>query len=191
MSQDSGGIAIPNNLTDEVTLNGTLTEDDDGDQNMNAARQLPYREQDIFLPIANVARIMKNSIPPNGKIAKEAKECVQECVSEFISFITSEAAERCQQEKRKTINGEDILFALSTLGFDPYVEPLKLYLTKYRESIKGDKSLEQDGLEGDMVLSQGQSIQTTQGQIVQLADNQHVIIQDMPSDQQQYIFKQE
>ena len=49
---------------------------------------------------------MKNSIPPNGKIAKEAKECVQECVSEFISFITSEAAERCQQEKRKTINGE-------------------------------------------------------------------------------------
>ena len=71
------------------------------------------------------------------------------------------------------------------------MEPLKLYLTKYRESIKGDKSLEQDGLEGDMVLSQGQSIQTTQGQIVQLADNQHVIIQDMPSDQQQYIFKQE
>lgn len=66
----------------------------------------PFREQDIFLPIANVARIMKNSIPPNGKIAKEAKECVQECVSEFISFITSEAAERCQQEKRKTINGE-------------------------------------------------------------------------------------
>ena len=47
---------------------------------------------------------MKNSIPQNGKIAKEAKECVQECVSEFISFITSEAAERCQQEKRKTIN---------------------------------------------------------------------------------------
>jgi len=77
-----------------------------GDQPLNQSRQMPYREQDIFLPIANVARIMKNSIPPNGKIAKEAKECVQECVSEFISFITSEAAERCQQEKRKTINGE-------------------------------------------------------------------------------------
>jgi len=191
MSQDSGGIAIPGNLTEEVTLNGTsMTEDDEGDQPLNASRQMPYREQDIFLPIANVARIMKNSIPPNGKIAKEAKECVQECVSEFISFITSEAAERCQQEKRKTINGEDILFALSTLGFDPYVEPLKLYLTKYRESIKGDKSLDQDGLDGEMVLSQG-PIQTTQGQIVQLADNQHVIIQDMPTDQQQYIFKQE
>lgn len=39
---------------------------------------------------APVARIMKNALPDNAKIAKEAKECMQECVSEFISFITSE-----------------------------------------------------------------------------------------------------
>ncbi|CAG8668750.1 10619_t:CDS:2 [Dentiscutata erythropus] len=49
-----------------------------------------FKEQDRFLPIANVARIMKRALPDNAKIAKEAKECVQECVSEFISFITSE-----------------------------------------------------------------------------------------------------
>lgn len=69
------------------------------------------------------------------QIAKDARECVQECVSEFISFITSEASDRCFQEKRKTINGEDILYAMSNLGFDNYVEPLKLYLQKYREVI--------------------------------------------------------
>ena len=44
-----------------------------------------------------------------------------------------------QAEKRKTINGEDILFAMSTLGFDNYVEPLKLYLQKYREAMKGER----------------------------------------------------
>jgi len=33
---------------------------------------------------------MKGALPENAKIAKEAKECMQECVSEFISFITSE-----------------------------------------------------------------------------------------------------
>jgi nuclear transcription Y subunit beta len=76
---------------------------------------------------------MKRGIPEPGKIAKDARECVQECVSEFISFITSEASDRCHMEKRKTINGEDILFAMTTLGFDNYVEPLKLYLQKYRE----------------------------------------------------------
>mmetsp|Transcript_4005 Transcript_4005/g.4627 ORF Transcript_4005/g.4627 Transcript_4005/m.4627 type:complete len:141 (+) Transcript_4005:132-554(+) len=97
------------------------------------------REQDRYLPIANIARIMKNTLPENAKIAKDSKETVQECVSEFISFITSEASDKCLQEKRKTINGDDLLWAMSTLGFDKYVEPLKLYLTKYREAVRGDK----------------------------------------------------
>ena len=48
------------------------------------------KEQDRLLPIANVARIMKQAVPSNAKIAKDAKETVQECVSEFIAFITSE-----------------------------------------------------------------------------------------------------
>ncbi|KAK7046640.1 nuclear transcription factor Y subunit B-1 [Favolaschia claudopus] len=93
-----------------------------------------YREQDRFLPIANVSRIMKASVPPTAKIAKDAKECVQECVSEFISFITSEAAERCLSEKRKTIGGEDILYAMGTLGFDNYAEALKIHLAKLRQN---------------------------------------------------------
>jgi len=92
-----------------------------------------YREQDRFLPIANVSRIMKSSVPSTAKISKEAKECVQECVSEFISFITSEAAEKCQMEKRKTIGGEDILYAMVTLGFENYAEALKIHLAKLRQ----------------------------------------------------------
>lgn len=91
------------------------------------------------MPIANIARIMKNTLPENAKIAKDSKETVQECVSEFISFITSEASDKCMQEKRKTINGDDLLWAMSTLGFDKYVEPLKIYLSKYRDAIRGDK----------------------------------------------------
>lgn len=96
------------------------------------------REQDRFLPIANIGRIMKRVTPPGGKMTKEAKETVQECVSEFISFITSEASDKCQQEKRKTINGDDLLWAMGTLGFEEYVEPLRQYLQKYRETAKVD-----------------------------------------------------
>ncbi|XP_059624787.1 nuclear transcription factor Y subunit B-3-like [Cornus florida] len=96
------------------------------------------KDQDRFLPIANVSRIMKKSLPTNAKISKEAKESVQECVSEFISFITGEASDKCQREKRKTINGDDLLWAMTTLGFDNYIGPLKVYLNKYRES-EGDK----------------------------------------------------
>merc|ERR1711943_75299 len=97
-------------------------------------REPRHREQDRYLPIANIARIMKKALPENAKIAKDGKETVQECVSEFISFITSEASDKCQLDKRKTINGEDILWAMTTLGFEDYVEPLKVYLHKFREA---------------------------------------------------------
>lgn len=95
---------------------------------------------------------MKGALPDNAKIAKDAKQCMQECVSEFISFITSEgtftihnldkqyasrltrtASEKCQQEKRKTVNGEDIIFAMTSLGFENFSEALKVYLARYRD----------------------------------------------------------
>jgi len=43
-----------------------------------------------YLPVANIARIMKKALPSDAKISKDAKEAIQECVTEFIGFITSE-----------------------------------------------------------------------------------------------------
>ena len=73
----------------------------------------------------------------HAKIADDAKETIQQCVSEFISFVTSEANDKCQREQRKTITADDILWAALKLGFDDYVEPLGIYLKRYRE-IEGD-----------------------------------------------------
>ncbi|KAG2222731.1 hypothetical protein INT45_011219 [Circinella minor] len=146
---------------------------------------LDLKEQDRYLPIANVARIMKKSLPENAKIAKEAKECVQECVSEFISFITSEypfiyikkklyieqkkaPSDRCLQEKRKTINGEDILWAMQSLGFENYAEALKIYLAKYRETTKLERatsSTKEKEEEGSADSKQPQDPQATQQQL--------------------------
>jgi histone H3/H4 len=81
-----------------------IDDDDDDDLNMLndeegvTYREIEIREQDRFLPIANIARIMKKVLPNNAKIAKDAKESIQNCVSEVISFITSEASEKCQQK---------------------------------------------------------------------------------------------
>lgn len=106
------------------------------------------REQDRFMPIANVIRIMRKILPPHAKISDDAKETIQECVSEYISFITGEANERCQREQRKTITAEDVLWAMSKLGFDDYIEPLTLYLHRYREYDGGERG----SLRGDPLL---------------------------------------
>lgn len=90
-------------------------------------------EHDKLLPIANVGRIMKKILPPNAKISKETKETMQECASEFIRFVTGEASDRCHKENRKTVNGDDICWALSSLGFDNYSEAMLRYLHKFRE----------------------------------------------------------
>ncbi|KXT07571.1 hypothetical protein AC578_10139 [Pseudocercospora eumusae] len=134
---DTQSPAENDQTADQPNSNGNGNDE----ENMTALRpedvgyDFEVKEQDRWLPIANVARIMKMALPENAKIAKEAKECMQECVSEFISFITSEASEKCQQEKRKTVNGEDILFAMTSLGFENYGEALKIYLARYRENL--------------------------------------------------------
>ncbi|KAI8904096.1 histone-fold-containing protein [Gorgonomyces haynaldii] len=117
------------------------------------------KEQDRYLPIANVSRIMKRGLPQNAKIAKEAKDCVQDCVSEFIAFVTSEASDRCAQEKRKTINGEDILWALNSLGFEHYTAVLRMYLENYRQSIKSTNPKEYDMLQIQNMVQQHQQLQ--------------------------------
>ena len=100
------------------------------------------RIQDTQLPFANVVHIMKAALPKDGPyqkgamIAKEAKDAMKECVSEFLAFITSEAVDKAKQERRNTIQGEDVLSALTSTGFDNYAEALKIYLARYREDVE-------------------------------------------------------
>lgn len=84
------------------------------------------------MPLSVVSRVIQTILPPHGKISEEAKETIQECVTEFISFITSEANAKCNQEFRRTVTPEDVLRAMCTLGFDNYAETLTVYLNRHR-----------------------------------------------------------
>jgi len=101
---------------------------------------LEVREQDRLLPIANISRIMKRALPTNAKMSKEAKACIQECVSEFIGFITSEASDRLVEDKRKTITGDDVIDSMKALGFDIYMNFLNTFLERYRQANKAGRT---------------------------------------------------
>jgi hypothetical protein len=87
MSEDN--LTSSHSLSNQQTIHNDNVNNNDPNNPVDNSDG-PIKEQDRYLPIANITRIMKKSLPPNAKISKEAKECVQECVSEFISFITSE-----------------------------------------------------------------------------------------------------
>lgn len=135
---------------DESRSSTSPAEHMEGDEeNMSESTNL-IPEQDRFLPIANIGRIMKRAVPSHGKIAKEAKECVQECVSEFISFLTSEASDKCLHEKRKTITVEDMINAMRTLDLDEYADVLTVYMKRFREAHRGrGDQLSSPGVFGD------------------------------------------
>ncbi|KAL1539551.1 nuclear transcription factor Y subunit B-9-like [Salvia divinorum] len=90
------------------------------------------RDPDQYMPIATLTRIMRRVLPDHAKVADDAKETIQECVSEFISFITTEANERCHREYRRTVTPNDVVAAMEGLGFGNYVEPLTVFINKHR-----------------------------------------------------------
>lgn len=62
------------NISDQ--LSGPLLLNDDyieecSDDSDDHSKNVPLREQDRFLPIANIAKIMKRAIPENGKVSHE------------------------------------------------------------------------------------------------------------------------
>ncbi|CAL5052435.1 unnamed protein product [Urochloa decumbens] len=85
------------------------------------------------IPTVTVARIMRQASPQNSKITTDAKEAVTECLAEFSAVIIHAAVEECRRDRRTTVTGDDLILAMKSLGFDDYVEPLTLYLQRYRE----------------------------------------------------------
>ena len=112
------------------------------------AYQFEVKESDNCLPLANIARIMKKALPSNATISLEAKELMQECVSELISFVSSEAADINYSRGRKTVRGEEVLLAFQNLGFENYAEALTIYLARYRGVARDELAAELGGFQG-------------------------------------------
>lgn len=92
----------------------------------------PAHVADHHMPAAIITRIMRRVLPDHARISDDAREAIQECVSEFIGFITEEAKEKCQLESRRVLTANDLLAAMEALGFDNYVETLTLFLSRHR-----------------------------------------------------------
>jgi len=47
-------------------------------------------------------------------------------------WVLMVAADKCKKDKRKTINGDDLINSMEALGFDAYLPGLRIFLEKYK-----------------------------------------------------------
>ncbi|KAG0419632.1 Nuclear transcription factor Y subunit B-8 [Dictyocoela roeselum] len=104
---------------------------DDLSNTPNGAHET-IKTTDRLLPIANISKIMKISIPDTAKVAKDAKELMQRSASEFIAIITCMAKDICASENRKTVTGDDLIRSMKRLGMYHYAETARKFFMKYK-----------------------------------------------------------
>ncbi|XP_078436598.1 nuclear transcription factor Y subunit B-3-like [Wolffia australiana] len=84
---------------------------------------------DDFLPLEFVTKHMEEALPEAAKLSISAVETVRSCASIFIAFLTGQAS-----HNGDSIDADDVISSMGDLGFDDYVEPLSIYLERFRRT---------------------------------------------------------
>lgn len=79
-------------------------------------------KEDASLPKATMTKIIKEMLPPDVRVARDAQDLLIECCVEFINLVSSESNDVCNKEEKRTIAPEHVLKALEVLGFRQYIE---------------------------------------------------------------------
>ncbi|KAJ1394713.1 hypothetical protein SESBI_33963 [Sesbania bispinosa] len=69
-------------------------------------------KEDASLPKATMTKIIKEMLPPDVRVARDAQDLLIECCVEFINLVSSESNEVCNREEKRTIAPEHVLRAL-------------------------------------------------------------------------------
>ncbi|OVA10195.1 Transcription factor CBF/NF-Y/archaeal histone [Macleaya cordata] len=89
-------------------------------------------KEDVSLPKATMFKIIKEMLPPDVRVARDAQDLLVECCVEFINLISSESNEVCNREEKRTIAPEHVLKALEVLGFGEYIEEVYAAYEQHR-----------------------------------------------------------
>jgi DNA polymerase epsilon subunit 3 len=90
-------------------------------------------------PQACVSRIIKNVLPDNVQITKDARAAFTRAAGIFIFYLTHCANDFSKENKRSTIQTQDVLNALRELDFGEFQAPLEEFLEIYRKELNDAK----------------------------------------------------
>lgn len=116
------------------------------------------KPEDLNLPNAVIARIMKEALPEGVIISKEARTAISKAASVFVLYCTSCANNSALQQKRKTLKDIDVLSAVEEMDFEGFIPTLKQSL----ESFKAEQKEKKEALEKRKKLKEEQNLKESE-----------------------------
>ncbi|XP_078446208.1 protein Dr1 homolog [Wolffia australiana] len=105
-------------------------------------------KEDVSLPKATMFKIIKEMLPPDVRVARDAQDLLVECCVEFINLVSSESNEVCSREDKRTIAPEHVIQALKDLGFGEYIEEVYAAYEQHKlETLDSPKAGKWSGVE--------------------------------------------
>lgn len=98
------------------------------------------RVSDFNMPEKIVTRLLKDALPDNVVISKDARNaaCRSACI--FILQLSIAAAEKAQMNKRRTLDNQDIIKAVKDLGLGEYAPQLVRFGAQRKRNAKRRES---------------------------------------------------
>jgi DNA polymerase epsilon subunit 3 len=94
---------------------------------------------ELQLPMAVVARLIKEALPGNAIAKQEAKLAIARAASTFILFLTSATTEVTAAANQKTMTANHVFKALKDIEFESFIPELEKSLENYRKIMKTKK----------------------------------------------------
>lgn len=105
------------------------------------------RIQDLNLPNTNITKIIRDSLPSDVNMDKEARVAIARATSVFIMYLSSNAAAIAHKHNHKTFSAQDVLDSISEMEFKSFLAPMKTALVQYQKSMKDKKDNKKNSLE--------------------------------------------
>eukprot|EP00939_MAST-03C_sp_MAST-3C-sp1_P004325 g4325.t1 len=93
----------------------------------------------LSIPNANVARILKEALPPGVSVSKDARQAFSRAAGIFILYLSSTANDYCKINKHQTITVRNVMDAVEEIGFNDFSETLRKCLESIKENQREKK----------------------------------------------------
>jgi DNA polymerase epsilon subunit 3 len=111
------------------------------------------KDKEFEVPLAAINKILKASLPEGAICSKDAKSAFSKAAGIFVLYITACANDMAKGHKRQTINAQDIMNALTELGYSSFLPHLDATLEKMKQEAASRKSQKDTAVKkGELVV---------------------------------------